>query len=106
VLTQSLVTAAHLAGYLWRCDDLGGPFDDHGNVLMVVTLGDHHGEPWRATPIPFPDRAGVLLGQEVSRPRPNQGPTLRREALCYIPGSAGRKLEDIPGSDGLPGSER
>jgi len=33
-------------------------------------------------------------------------PTLRREAPCYIPGVAGRDLEDIPGSDGLPGSER
>ena len=31
---------------------------------------------------------------------------LRREALCCIPGLAGRNLEDIPGSDGLPGSER
>jgi hypothetical protein len=26
---------------------------------------------------------------------------LRREAPCRIPGSAGRNLEDIPGSDGL-----
>ena len=26
---------------------------------------------------------------------------LRREALCCIPGLAGRNLEDIPGSDGL-----
>ena len=26
---------------------------------------------------------------------------LRREAPCCIPGSAGRDLEDIPGSDGL-----
>ena len=26
---------------------------------------------------------------------------LRREAPCCIPGSAGRNLEDIPGSDGL-----
>jgi hypothetical protein len=39
-------------------------------------------------------------------PVPNQGPTLRREAPCCIPGVAGRDLEDIPGSDGLPGSER
>ena len=31
---------------------------------------------------------------------------LRREAPCCIPGLAGRNLEDIPGSDGLPGSER
>ncbi len=27
---------------------------------------------------------------------------LRREAPCFIPGSAGRNSEDIPGSDGLP----
>jgi hypothetical protein len=27
---------------------------------------------------------------------------LRREAPCCIPGLAGRNLEDIPGSDGLP----
>lgn len=27
---------------------------------------------------------------------------LRREASCCIPGLAGRNLEDIPGSDGLP----
>jgi hypothetical protein len=38
--------------------------------------------------------------------KPNKEPTLRREAPCYIPGVAGRDLEDIPGSDGLPGSER
>jgi transposase len=31
---------------------------------------------------------------------------LRREAPCCIPGLAGRNLEDIPGSDGLPGSEK
>ena len=31
---------------------------------------------------------------------------LRREAPCCIPGLAGRNSEDIPGSDGLPRSER
>jgi hypothetical protein len=31
---------------------------------------------------------------------------LRSEAPCHIPGAVGRNLEDIPGSDGLPGSER
>ncbi len=32
--------------------------------------------------------------------------TVRREAPCHIPGSAGRNLEGVPGSDDLPGFER
>ncbi|WP_131743052.1 hypothetical protein [Actinomadura roseirufa] len=45
------------------------------------------------------------------RPREDDGErlwffTVRREAPCHIPGSAGRNLEGVPGSDDLPGFER
>jgi hypothetical protein len=28
--------------HLWRRDDLGGPFDDHCDVLRVFCFGGHH----------------------------------------------------------------
>jgi hypothetical protein len=31
---------------------------------------------------------------------------VRREALCHIPGLAGKEWRDFLGSDGLPGAER
>ena len=45
------------------------------------------------------DRGGQRAGQPVL-------PVMRREAPCCIPGAAGRDSKEVPGSNGLPGSER
>ena len=61
---------------------------------------------WTCRSSPAP--AGMFYGCPGRCPARSttRKPSLRREAPCCIPGSAGRNLEDIPGSDGLPGSER
>src|SRR4249920_4171730 len=48
----------------------------------------------------------VWVSGALPAPCTTRRPSLRREAPCCIPGSAGRNLEDIPGSNGLPGPER
>jgi hypothetical protein len=104
------------------------PAATSSHVLPVCTLAGRSGmmsEPGHAAASPVLTRilrrSPVRVSGQVALPR---GETrlsldrkvqqtgtklrtnLRREAPCCIPGVAGMDLEDIPGSDGLPGSER
>jgi hypothetical protein len=83
---------------------------EHGDVAHEVVGG-------AAVPVLFALRLGVprrcrLESQPDSPTRSLSEHTqfgmtgVRREALRYIPGSAGRDWRDVLGSDGLPGAER
>ena len=98
---------------------------DTRQFIALMAIAQHHGRPGTpdrpgarrivlqppegrlATPgrDPRPDRA-----RHRARPHPHpvqhRPAAMRREAPCCIPGAAGRDSKEVPGSNGLPGSER